>query len=64
VAALLADGANPNCTDCQQRSVLHLAACRGFCDIVRFVTVFPSVSMLLCYVGVCGEIKELVNVFY
>jgi len=37
VAALLANGANPNCTDCQQRSVLHLAACRGYCDIVRLL---------------------------
>lgn len=64
VAALLADGANPNCTDCQQRSVLHLAACRGYCDIVRFVTVSPFVSMLLCCVGMVGEIKELTNVFY
>ena len=64
VAALLANGANPNCTDCQQRSVLHLAACRGYCDIVRFVTVSPSVSMLLCCVGMNGESKELTNVWY
>lgn len=49
VAALLADGANPNCTDCQQRSVLHLAACRGYCDIVRFVTFsFCKYAALLC----------------
>ncbi|GFG35178.1 hypothetical protein Cfor_12754 [Coptotermes formosanus] len=37
VAALLADGADPNCVDGQQRSVLHLAACRGYCDIVRLL---------------------------
>lgn len=64
VAALLDDGANPNCTDCQQRSVLHLAACRGYCDIVRFVSVSLSVSTLHCCVGMNGESKELTNVFY
>jgi hypothetical protein len=64
VAALLADGVNPNCTDHLQRSVLHLAACRGYCDIVRFVTVFPSVSLILCCVGICGGIEELVDVLH
>jgi hypothetical protein len=37
---LLRSGVNPNCKDDQSRSSLHLAACRGYQDIVRFVIVF------------------------
>jgi hypothetical protein len=46
VAALLGSGVNPNCVDHQHRSPLHLAACRGYCDIVRSVIWFPSLSIL------------------
>jgi ankyrin repeat protein len=41
VAALLGSGVNPNCIDDQHRSPLHLAACRGYCDIVRSVIFSP-----------------------
>jgi hypothetical protein len=37
---LLRSGVDPNCKDVQSRSSLHLAACRGYHDIVRFVVVF------------------------
>jgi ankyrin repeat protein len=47
VAALLDSGVNPNCIDEQRRSSLHLAACKGYCDIVRFGIVYSSLGSLL-----------------
>jgi ankyrin repeat protein len=44
---LLRCGVNPNCRDDQSRSSLHLAACRGYQDIVRFV------RFLFCKHPVC-----------
>jgi hypothetical protein len=37
---LLHSGVNPNCKDALSRSSLHLAACRGYHDIVRFVSFY------------------------
>ncbi|XP_066992127.1 ankyrin repeat domain-containing protein 54 [Anabrus simplex] len=34
---LLEKGVNPNCCDAHKRTPLHLASCKGYCDIVRIL---------------------------